>query len=298
MAHKTNVVLIPFAYEFRLHRADWSVFEAEVLGYWNEFEKQPSFASKNDDFAVEVDLKVPNKLLLPLPRSTRLVVKMNWSLLPKRCFEDVDGRLLRDGDPLGRRFQILICSDPSEQRTKPEDAWELRNDFLALGEDIDAIAKFLNKWGHWDEQRLFFQPLDAKTSSARPPLFIRHFVLPDQIQECQSQFRSALTSTAVDCLTKMNIMFPPPVPRPEFPHFLVLMRGGCRRAIEMTIAFDLLRKVRFRKCARPDCHEVFEVKSKHRQRFCQQYCAHLESVRRQRRKQSKKKKQLKAKKGE
>ena len=35
-------------------------------------------------------------------------------------------------------------------------------------------------------------------------------------------------------------------------------------------------------CARPDCGKEFPVTSKHKRRYCTQYCGHLESIRRNR----------------
>jgi hypothetical protein len=49
-----------------------------------------------------------------------------------------------------------------------------------------------------------------------------------------------------------------------------------------TIYIDKLRGVIYRRCKRRDCPRIFEVQSRHGQRYCQQYCAHLASMRRNR----------------
>ena len=53
-------------------------------------------------------------------------------------------------------------------------------------------------------------------------------------------------------------------------------------AILATIYLDHLRGARFRLCARPDCRKPYEIESNHERRYCTQYCASLESLRRKR----------------
>jgi hypothetical protein len=55
-----------------------------------------------------------------------------------------------------------------------------------------------------------------------------------------------------------------------------------------TIFLDLARGLKFKFCARKDCGDLFVVTSKHKRRYCCQYCAHLESVRKQRRNEKRK----------
>lgn len=56
-------------------------------------------------------------------------------------------------------------------------------------------------------------------------------------------------------------------------------------AIFATIHVDRLRGAKFGFCARRDCRKPFEITSKHQRQYCQQYCAHLESLRRMRERQ-------------
>jgi hypothetical protein len=56
-------------------------------------------------------------------------------------------------------------------------------------------------------------------------------------------------------------------------------------AILATIHIDHLRGARFGFCHRHDCRKPFEIISKHKRKYCSQYCAPLSSMRkRQRRK--------------
>lgn len=56
-------------------------------------------------------------------------------------------------------------------------------------------------------------------------------------------------------------------------------------SILATIELDHLRGAKFGACARPDCHSFYEVTSRHKRKYCTQYCAHLEAQRRVRKKQ-------------
>ena len=56
-------------------------------------------------------------------------------------------------------------------------------------------------------------------------------------------------------------------------------------AILTIIEIDHLRGVKFKGCARLDCRKFFEPTSNHERIYCNQYCAHLESLRRMRKRQ-------------
>lgn len=64
----------------------------------------------------------------------------------------------------------------------------------------------------------------------------------------------------------------------------VLTIIGARRMLMATVYADLIRGMKFKCCKRGDCGRPFAVESKHKRKFCCQYCAHLESVRKGRRK--------------
>jgi hypothetical protein len=59
-------------------------------------------------------------------------------------------------------------------------------------------------------------------------------------------------------------------------------------AILTTIEVDHLRGTQLKGCARPDCKQFFEPTSNHKRIYCTQYCAHLESLRRMRKRQKSK----------
>lgn len=68
-------------------------------------------------------------------------------------------------------------------------------------------------------------------------------------------------------------------------HLAVIETSDVVSAILSTIEIDHLRGAKFGVCARRDCPQFFEITSRHSRKYCSQYCAHLESVRRTRKRQ-------------
>lgn len=68
----------------------------------------------------------------------------------------------------------------------------------------------------------------------------------------------------------------------------VIEEGNALSAFLATIEIDHLRGAKFGVCARPDCRMVYEITTKHKRKYCDHDCAHLESVRRGRKKQRRK----------
>jgi hypothetical protein len=65
-------------------------------------------------------------------------------------------------------------------------------------------------------------------------------------------------------------------------HLASLQTNTVVSAILATIEIDHLRGAKFGVCARKDCPKFFEITSHHKRKYCNQYCAHLESIRRMR----------------
>ena len=107
-----------------------------------------------------------------------------------------------------------------------------------------------------------------------------YYLLPAEIWEFQEECRTGLNKPAEKWLSKHPLRKLDS--RREYPHH-ALDATSCRRAILDTIVIDHLRKVQFRLCSRPDCRTPFAIATRHQREYCCQYCAHIESVRRQRR---------------
>lgn len=65
----------------------------------------------------------------------------------------------------------------------------------------------------------------------------------------------------------------------------VIEAGDVVSAIFTTLQVDHVRGAKFRACARKDCQRFYEITSNHKRKYCGQDCAHLETVRRLRKRQ-------------
>jgi hypothetical protein len=106
-----------------------------------------------------------------------------------------------------------------------------------------------------------------------------NYLFPFELWAFRKNCGDALMKESHEWLTTQKLLAL--MPRQKYPHY-VLNAVSSQRAISDTITIDLLRKVEFRRCSRHDCPRVFAVESLHRREYCCQYCAHLESVRKQR----------------
>jgi hypothetical protein len=61
----------------------------------------------------------------------------------------------------------------------------------------------------------------------------------------------------------------------------------CQEILLATVYADLIQGYRFKFCKRKDCRMPFAVTSGHKRSYCSQYCGHLESLRKSRRKETK-----------
>jgi hypothetical protein len=136
----------------------------------------------------------------------------------------------------------------------------MRDDFLRLMPDANGAMEFLEKWGRWRQWR--------------------NYVLPSEMLCLQQAVREALLD-APEKWFAGHYAFPPMVRSrlSKYP-YVSFLTDACEAAIRMTVTTDLLLRLEFKVCARPDCGLPFPVKTKHKRDYCSQYCAHLESVRR------------------
>ena len=66
------------------------------------------------------------------------------------------------------------------------------------------------------------------------------------------------------------------------PKAIALASTGLLEACVLVGFLERLRGDKYRKCARPDCPNVFRRETRHKRKFCNWYCGHLVSVRRTR----------------
>lgn len=162
----------------------------------------------------------------------------------------------------------LLVPSLTQGRTRRADAWQARDEFfdLKLG-DISGLLKFFNRWGQWHSDSLD----DA--------------VSVEEVWRIRERFLKAVMAPLSEWLTDQSVNVSPLAlfrPRAEYPHFFS-KTSWCAVGIHTTITLDLLRRVKFRLCARKDCRTPFAVESNHDRKYHSQYCGHLESLRKQRR---------------
>jgi hypothetical protein len=166
----------------------------------------------------------------------------------------------------------LLTPSLEDGGVRRADAWQARDEFFRLKQgDTGGLLNFFNKWGQWYEQPL--------------PGFFGDVVPLDEVWQVRERFIRGVMESITQWLTDQAVNVSPLAlfqPRQEYPYFF-FKSTGCSVAMHTAITLDLLRRVKFRLCSRKDCRTPFPIQSKHRQKFCSQYCGHIESVRKQRR---------------
>lgn len=155
----------------------------------------------------------------------------------------------------------------------------VRGEFLSIADgDTESLIRFLNKSGVWREQvrELPFEDFWRDQRS------VRALLTKKASKELKNESDREMQLALMESLQIRSIHF-----QYEGPPVLELMFSGMRNAIFISVWLDLSRDAAFRYCLRPDCprHKPsqipFEVKRTD-QVYCGQYCAHVESQRRNR----------------
>jgi hypothetical protein len=192
---------------------------------------------------------------------------------------EVREKLPRAGEHLSSDIQgipikVLICLPFGRDEDRVQfDPWILRREFLSLKRTTADLLEFLNKYGAWS---LHAGPQQRKRWRTGESQWGPQAVYAAEIWADQDRIREALKRGAREWFTgaDSSLSFGA---RPEFPHY-VRDDTSCLEAIHTSITVDFLRGVRFRICARKDCGNPFPA-DRRGKRYCEQYCAHLVSVR-------------------
>lgn len=172
--------------------------------------------------------------------------------------------------------------NPADVPEDPVDAWRVRDDFLIY--QGDTVQSFAQQYGRFsilgdirrsEEDRegigdfRRWQDLIASLMTTPPSKWKGLSAKHDPVDvRAVTGFRLPL---AVDW-------------RNDAPYGVVKV-STVRDAILATIQIDFLQGARFRHCARPDCSSPpFKLESRHDKKYCSYACAHLEVVRRGRKK--------------
>jgi hypothetical protein len=250
------------SFEFRTTKVRWEEARANVIGWRNQQGETNDPVHLIAGIASTSGKKKP--IGLPLSRLPEKERKQCLATLGKRHSDEAVKEICSG---LELRYfvhdrETYFKDSELRKHSHAADAWQLRDDFLSFKGDSEAALAILNKWGRW-------KPLP-------------NYVAMAEISALQQAVRQALTSPAE--IWFRSLYASPPVVNSrslEFPYF-VMLTDACEAAIRMTTTMDLLRQLKFKTCARPDCDKPFPVTSRHERNYCTQYCAHLESVRRAR----------------
>jgi hypothetical protein len=251
------VINIPVSFEFRAMKVTWTHTTARIIGWW-----------KHDDGRIDTDNLIAE---VPVDGSTKTYRFPLGHLPPQEWERVIELAIDSDEDEHLERIcsafrpQVLVPSSTGDyvprgdwgKNSRPADPWQMRNDFLQISGNNESVLDFLNKWGHSNLVRLV------------------------DLLRLQKAVREALTSSPEKWFASPQSYPPVWRHRPTYPYF-TLQTVECTTAICMTVTIDLLRRVKFKICARHDCGLPYPVQSKHKRKYCSQYCGHLESMRRNR----------------
>jgi hypothetical protein len=249
---------LPVTFEFYSASSKWCFAPARVIG-WKETKMV---------IAQEGELYLPDDVIIEV--EGQRIGRVEKSL----SFNDLPGELQEHFIELGHanklsarakslreyQFEVLLRERTGKVRNRGAEAWLMRDEFLKpAADDIQRLHGFLEKWGSWDGSDI---------------------AMLTTLRESRREFRDAMKAVPASWLgTSATTMLVSSLSQP--PYFRVITTGCCQ-AIETTLTIDVLMDVRFGTCARPDCGFSFPIESRHKRKYCCQYCGHLESVRRNR----------------
>ena len=289
MAHRFS---IPIVTRYVSQRLKWEACSYSIAGRKSDFpEDRPTFLGTD----VPIPLLpftgpplVPDYPLVKLHRhsagSPRHYPDNLYYTLSEdfsAAFETVTNLQLEGKAVPESMSKLLVVFEHGTVPEREMNAWEMRDDFMRLEESSDALLAFLNRWGLWSTPTLLHTEFSQFRVVSRLGLGDQPYVvLPHIVWLHRKLFRDGMLGPATAWLTERAALGGLHR-RDRFPYFGLTDRT-CAQAIETTITLDHMRRVKSRMCARADCKRVFTVESNHGQIYCQQYCGHLASLRRNR----------------
>jgi hypothetical protein len=170
------------------------------------------------------------------------------------------------------------------------DPWAKRNEFFRLRQgDTEALLAFLRSVG------LFERPGfgDEGSSASKTLLSSQDGSLHDVPYESKISekhiwgirrlIQGSLNALAqhTGALHDFHVRFEP---ASNGKSRLVFTTATFLDALLLTLSVDQVQGAKVRKCERPDCGISFSVTGRRKRKYCEWYCGHIESVRKQRRK--------------
>ena len=167
--------------------------------------------------------------------------------------------------------------------------WELREQFLAVDKHPDEVVNFLNRtaWHggpheetDWPRGRRMRNVEDFTQLQNLVRIALRRRYKNWKNLKARFLERTNVLLSGVEATIRWSKKRPVVRIEVESPF----------DAIIVSVKIDAMMGERFRFCARRDCQRLYKVRSRHSRRYCRQYCAHIENVRRTRKRKQRKRK--------
>jgi len=190
-----------------------------------------------------------------------------------------------------------VTVKPDARAFHEMDGCQCLSDFLALRDgDTEALQKFLTKVGAYDiSAEADFSPWSQREMRVNLKHIwsfrdvLEHVMIQGDIQD---NFLSQIAPAIEAPKSYLDLWKPHPgnkfVLRFELSKtksFSVTVTNAFHMLLAQALT-DIASHVRYKRCKRRDCNrlKIFRVESAHDRDYCGQYCGHIESVRRNRRK--------------
>ena len=191
-------------------------------------------------------------------------------------------------DISGRHFTVLASPRPGlasgswapKSGGIAKDAWKMRDEFLNLKPETNALCLFLNHWGLWDRERGYARRFFGELQDVA-------IVIPHLVWKRREQYRSALVGKPRKWLSTTSSLF---LSESKEPPYFTVQRSYCEAAIRTTITIDHLSKAEFGICRLINCRKLYKRETKQKRMYCTTAHAHLANVRKSRAEKKKKSK--------
>jgi hypothetical protein len=263
---------IPIMLEFRPKRLNWAVWDATIAGWAWEYRVgiDPRTMFRRVGHTIGPDSTVAIRLQ---SRSRKETVFATLSLhdvppqLAKLCGSPARHVAIPDSAKRGS-FPVLLARSIGEQVLKPADPDEAFRDFFAIGDDLDELQAFANKWGVWDAREL---PICREETIVPVRRLGIPCILPHVVRLKQAEYRRAVHGWHNAWLAKPDTRLQISQ-RAKWPYFFA-STDNCRDVICAAITIRHLRDERPGVCARPECRKYFVMGNG--RKHCSQECAHV-----------------------
>jgi hypothetical protein len=184
---------------------------------------------------------------------------------------------------------VLLTSETAVTKPTAFDPWEKRREFFAL-KSTRELLNFLptvglfEYWGQFHQSDFAVMDSVAVLSEAGLPYRVEYpkLVRVSQIWKARKLLENSLKSGGskyeIGDYTDFHVRLTRHRGQPR----VVVTTTTFLGSLLLTLAIDRISDAKVRKCARPDCQVLFANSGGHDRKYCQRYCAHLESVRRDR----------------